>query len=113
MSTRYPWAGFGPILAKRPRRPFTRRVDGVLIAYCWGCVAHVQESLGSRLSARYEETIICHACGRDNSVRPPLAWRWSYGVRNAKKRRRVLGWFWWTRYAPWKCWMMPYEMGSQ
>ena len=91
-------------------RQIIERVDGVLIAYCWRCSAHVQESLGAALSARYTETIVCWKCDADNSVRPPLTWRLSYGIKNARKRRGIFGWLWWTRYAPWRCWMMPYEM---
>lgn len=86
------------------------RIDGVLIAYCWRCQAHVQESLGNNLSASYTETILCSQCGADNSVRPPLLWRLRYGARNAWKRYRVSGWLWWVGYAPWKCWQMPYEL---
>ena len=87
-----------------------QRVDGVLIAYCWLCGAHVQEALGPSFGTHYTETIICSGCGTDNSVRPPLGWRLAYGLKNAKKRRRVQGWLWWTKYSPWKCWMMPYEI---
>lgn len=90
-----------------------KRVDGVWIAYCWGCLAHVQESLGKGLSVRYTETIICWQCGADNSVRPPLGWRLAYGLRNARKRRRIFGWLWFASYAPWKCWMMPYELKTR
>mgnify|MGYP001610290005 CR=1 FL=1 len=86
------------------------RIDGVLIAYCRRCGAHVQESLGATLRTGYTETILCWNCGADNSVRPPLGWRLAYGLKNARKRRSVLGLLWWTRYAPWKCWMMPYEI---
>ena len=88
------------------------RVNGVLAALCWGCAAHVQETVGPRLTARYTESIYCWRCGADNSVRPPLWWRWKYGLAMARKRRRAYGWRWWTRYAPWKCWMMPYELND-
>ena len=91
-------------------RERVERIDGVLIAHCRQCYAHVQESLGERLSAGYTETIICPDCGRDNSVRPPLGWRLGYGLKLARKRLRVFGPLWWVRYPPWRCWMMPYEM---
>lgn len=93
-------------------RRVTDRVDGVLIAYCWRCNAHVQESLGTTLSAHYTETIICRRCGADNSVRPSLGQRWEYGRRLARRRKQVWGWLWWVRRAPWKCWVMPYELND-
>ena len=85
------------------------RVDGVLVAYCWRCAAHVQEALGATLSAIPTETVLCHRCGADNSVRPSLLYRLAYGCKRARKRRRVFGPLWWVR-SPWTCWMMPYEL---
>lgn len=92
---------------KRAMQP--KQLDGVLVVRCRRCPAHVQESLGSSLSATHTETILCHQCGADNSVRPPLGWRLAYGLKRARKRRRVFGPLWWAK-TPWECWMMPYEL---
>ena len=99
-------------VAPRGKRRRIERVDGVLIAYCQKCSAHVQESLGATFNTAYTETIECRHCGADNSVRPPLGWRLAYGWRMARKRRRVFGWLWWTKRPPWECWLMPYELKS-
>ena len=87
-----------------------QRVDGVWIVPCRRCGESVQSSLEPVFRTKYTETILCWCCGADNSVRPPLAWRLAYGLKNARKRRRIVGWLWWTKYPPWKCWMMPYEI---
>lgn len=86
--------------------------DGLAVP-CKSCGTYVMQVLMPPLRFNFEETIVCQACGRDNSVRPPLSYRWAYGWARARKRRLALGWWWWLRYAPWKCWLMPYELGPQ
>ena len=84
--------------------------DGALRRHCGNCDAVVESTLRAAFGTKITETILCPACGADNSVRPSMIQRWRYGHARAQRRRRVGGFFWWARYAPWKCWLMPYEL---
>lgn len=85
------------------------RVGGVLQRRCRECGTVVESTLGLALSTRFTETVVCPGCGVDNSVRPSFIQRLRYGRRMAAKKRLVLGFWWWLRYAPWRCWLMDYE----
>ena len=79
--------------------------------YCKrGCGTVVWSSLSIERKPNFTETVLCPHCGADNSVRPTLSQRWKYAHTLMKRRRRVLGFWWWTRQRFWNCFRMPYEM---
>ena len=40
----------------------------------------------------FQETITCRSCKADHTRTPPLSWRIRWGVRQLRKRLRLLGW---------------------
>lgn len=84
----------------------------MLMRYCKkGCKTVVESTLGTAFSTKYTETILCPKCRADNSLRPSLWWRFKHAQQRARKLRRVYGWLWWRRYAPWRCLLTPSEGG--
>ena len=79
--------------------------------YCKaGCGAVVWSYLStSPYPPRAAETILCPRCGADNSIAPSLGERWRNARRQWRKYRRVYGFFWWTRHAPWRGFLLERE----
>ena len=53
-----------------------------------GCGAPIWEGA----LPHYQELILCPDCGHDHTRQPPLWWRIRWGVRQLRKRVRLLGW---------------------
>jgi len=64
--------------------------EGGIRAYC-ACGTQVWHVQTQAQLPRYESSVICHACGRENGRRPPVAWLLKFYWARLKKRRRIYG----------------------